>query len=94
LMGGDSGVVLNQAPPRVAPGPQQAAQDDEAKKFVSVILADTDNVWGQLFHDQFGCEYRQPKMVLFSDRVQSGCGIAGSQSGPFYCPGDQNVSLD
>ncbi len=66
---------------------------DEAGEFVSVILADTEDTWGQLFQ-QANTQYRQPELVLFTDRVQSACGIAGAATGPFYCPNDQRVYLD
>jgi len=66
---------------------------DEASAFVSVILADTEDTWGALFREA-GATYREPELVLFSDRVQSACGIAGAATGPFYCPSDQRVYLD
>lgn len=65
----------------------------ELQDFVSVVLADTEDVWGQLFA-QAGGEYAEPKLVLFTDGVQSACGFAQSAVGPFYCPGDQKVYLD
>jgi uncharacterized protein len=67
--------------------------EDELKRFVSVVLADTEDVWTGIFR-QTGREYRDPKLVLFTDQVQSACGIAGSSTGPFYCPGDQKVYID
>ncbi len=66
---------------------------DEAGEFVSVILADTEDTWSTLFRES-GSTYREPELVLFTDRVQSACGIAGSATGPFYCPNDQRVYLD
>ena len=65
----------------------------ELQDFVSVVLADTEDVWGGLF-SQAGVEYAEPQLVLFSDGVQSACGFAQSAVGPFYCPGDQKVYLD
>lgn len=70
-----------------------SAQDDTAAEFVSVILADTEDVWGPIFR-QNGGQYRPPKLVLFNDAVQSACGVNSAQSGPFYCPGDQKAYLD
>jgi uncharacterized protein len=67
--------------------------DDRMRQFVSVVLADTEDVWRQSFRD-LGRSYRDPKLVLYSDVVQSPCGMASSASGPFYCPGDQKVYLD
>jgi len=72
---------------------QQAGIDDEAKEFVSVVLAETEVVWGDIFR-QMGREYQQPKLRLFRDAVESGCGTASSQVGPFYCPLDGKVYLD
>jgi len=66
---------------------------DSMVQFVSVVLKETENVWGSLFQQQ-GDQYRDPKLVLFSNRVQSACGIAGAASGPFYCPMDSKVYID
>lgn len=80
-----------------APGPGGAGApegvDDELKKFVSVVLADTEDVWSKLFQDM-GRSYREPKLVLFTGQVQSACGFASAAVGPFYCPGDERVYLD
>ena len=80
----------------VTPVPQRQNRGggtDEAKDFVSVILADTEDTWGSLFSAS-GSSYQQPKLVLFSDMVQSACGMNSAATGPFYCPGDQKVYLD
>jgi len=58
-----------------------------------VVLADTEDVWTQLFQEM-GSRYEQPKLVLFSGQVRSACGMASSASGPFYCPADRNVYID
>src|SRR5689334_22544369 len=80
-----------------APGPEGAPRPsgayDELKKFVSVVLADTEDVWNKLFQDM-GRSYREPKLVLFTGQVQSACGFASAAVGPFYCPGDERVYLD
>lgn len=68
-------------------------KDRQMGEFVSVVLADTEDVWGSLFRAA-GREYRQPHLVLFSGQVASACGHAGASSGPFYCPGDERVYLD
>lgn len=73
--------------------PQQQPQQDAETKFVSVVLADTEDVWGELFRRN-GRQYRNPKLVLFSGQTQSACGVAGSSTGPFYCPEDQKLYLD
>ncbi|MEK6301827.1 MAG: neutral zinc metallopeptidase [Acidobacteriota bacterium] len=67
--------------------------EDELKHFVAFVLADTEDAWTGIFK-QNGREYRVPKLVLFTDQVQSACGTAGSATGPFYCPGDQKVYID
>lgn len=66
---------------------------DELGKFVSVVLADTEDTWNELFRSM-GKTYKEPKLVLFSGAVDSACGFAQSAMGPFYCPGDQKVYID
>ena len=67
--------------------------DDELRKFVSVILADTEDTWRDLFR-RMGGTYQDPKLVLFTGAVQSACGFAQAAVGPFYCPADQKVYID
>src|SRR5215510_12067922 len=74
---------------RQAPSPEQ----DQLKDFVAAILGDTEDTWRAVFA-RMKREYREPKLVLFSDVVQSACGNADAAVGPFYCPGDQKVYLD
>ena len=69
------------------------AEDQELFDFASIILAGTEDVWTAIFK-QNGLTYTPPKMVIFNGSVQSGCGGATSQSGPFYCSADQTVYLD
>lgn len=71
----------------------QVAGDDPMRQFVSVILADTEDVWRQLFR-QMGRTYNDPKLVLYTRMVQSPCGMASSASGPFYCPNDHKAYFD
>jgi uncharacterized protein len=85
----NSGYGSSYAPSR-AP---QSAGDDQMTRFVSVVLADTEDVWRQNFQSM-GRTYQDPKLVLYDGRVQSACGMASSASGPFYCPNDQKVYLD
>jgi uncharacterized protein len=66
---------------------------EKQRKFVSVILASTEDVWKENFI-KMGRTYQPPKLVLFTRGVKSACGIAGSAMGPFYCPGDRKVYLD
>jgi predicted metalloprotease len=67
--------------------------NDQMTDFVSVVLADTEDTWHELFQ-QMGSTYREPKLVLFSGAVQSACGFAQAAMGPFYCPNDQKVYID
>ena len=94
--GVDPSVVLNQAN-NMAPEQQTQTQfspeEERLKEFMSVVLADTEDVWGDLF-SRAGKTYEQPKLVLFSGAVQSGCGAAQSAMGPFYCPADRKMYLD
>lgn len=72
---------------------QGPVTSDDSKEFVSVVVADTEDTWTEIFR-QSGKTYREPTLVLFSGAVRSGCGVAQSASGPFYCPVDQKVYLD
>jgi predicted metalloprotease len=72
---------------------QATTEEAEMAQFVSVVLKDTETVWGKIFN-QWGSEYRQPTLVLFREQVESACGFASSASGPFYCPGDEKVYID
>ncbi|NVM64779.1 hypothetical protein FHW88_003068 [Mucilaginibacter sp. SG538B] len=67
--------------------------EDEGKKFVRVVLADTEDIWTKLFNDM-GKTYEKPRLALFRDYTKSACGMASSASGPFYCPGDSRVYID
>ncbi|MGE5518734.1 MAG: neutral zinc metallopeptidase, partial [Candidatus Dadabacteria bacterium] len=71
---------------------EQAAQDKEAK-FVTTILAETEDVWNQQMA-KLGKEYPEPTLVLYNQYTQSGCGNASAATGPFYCPGDQKLYID
>lgn len=71
----------------------ETERDKELAQFVSVVLAETETVWHQIFKEN-GSAYREPKLVLYSGQVQSACGIAGSAVGPFYCPGDEKLYID
>jgi uncharacterized protein len=100
LMGADPAQLLQVAVEQQGARQEQAGartarspEEDELAQFVGVVLADTEDVW----HDQFGRmgrEYREPKLVLFTGRVQSACGFATAASGPFYCPEDEKVYID
>ncbi len=72
---------------------QESAEEKELAAFVGVVLKETEDVWTKLFEEQ-GARYEMPKLVLFSGSVESACGVAGSSTGPFYCPGDMKVYID
>jgi predicted metalloprotease len=78
----------------VQTGAGNDAEEDPRAKFVAVVLHDTEGVWNKIFAEQLKQDYREPKLVLFSNSVQSGCGGASAASGPFYCPADQKVYID
>jgi predicted metalloprotease len=73
--------------------PEETAADEERAKFVKVVLAETEDVWNKIYAQQ-GQDYREPVLVLFRNLVQSACGNASAASGPFYCPGDNNLYID
>lgn len=72
---------------------QPATSDDRDTRFVKVVLADTEEVWHQIFNEA-GSTYKEPSLILFNGQVSSACGSASAATGPFYCPGDQTVYLD
>ncbi len=102
FLGVDPGVVLNQLDGGAPPAQQQQAEqrgtprpagEDEGARFVSRVLASTEDVWTAEFQ-RAGRSYEPPRLVLFSGAVQSGCGAAQAQMGPFYCPLDRRVYID
>lgn len=103
FIGGDPRVVLNPGgggpiggPGFQAPQQQQrefSREEEQLKEFVSVVLADTEDVWHELFRQQ-GRRYQEPTLVLFTGEVDSACGYASAAVGPFYCPANENVYLD
>ena len=97
LFGVNPSRLLEQVPTEQPPGTQssrpQNAEEEELKQFVAVVLGKTEDVWSDVFRKN-GRQYREPTLVLFTDQVQSACGIAGAAVGPFYCPGDEKVYID
>ena len=73
---------------------QQRQSSDDGRKFVSVVLADTEDVWKGLFPQKYGRPYQPPKLILFSGMTRSACGVGQSAMGPFYCPLDQKLYID
>ena len=96
LFGADPRQLLEQLPQQDS-SPQTSRpvnpQDEELKQFVAVVLAQTEDAWGEIFR-QMGKSYRKPTLVLFTDEVDSGCGVAGTAVGPFYCPRDEKLYID
>ena len=95
LLGGDPQALFNSQQAQL---PQTAQYDsqaprDEASKFVAVVLAATEDAWNEIFR-QMGREYQEPRLMLFTDMIQSGCGFASGATGPFYCPQDRRVYID
>ncbi len=100
FLGVDPSAVLNMAnevAPQVTQGPQKAAPQgapaDEMGQFVSKVLGSTEDVWQQEFK-ALGKQYREPKLVLFTQAVKSACGMGQSAMGPFYCPNDERLYID
>jgi len=97
LLGGDPDKVVQnlQAPAETAQGEARPLTEAEQRMgdFAGVILADTEDVWNKVFRGE-NLSYREPKLVLFSQAVDSACGFAQSATGPFYCPGDEKVYID
>ena len=97
LFGADPRQLLEQVPS----GPSSEVQssrplnpeEEELKQFVGVVLGKSEDVWNDVFRRN-GSQYREPTLVLFTDQVQSACGMAGAAVGPFYCPADEKVNID
>lgn len=80
-------------PPAAERGGQTARPDDELASFTKKVLADTEDVWNRVFK-QFGRDYKEPKLVLFTGSTRTACGLGQSAMGPFYCPLDEKIYLD
>jgi uncharacterized protein len=96
--GVDPSTILNSIPAGGGSGVEQSSEprpaaEDKLADFVSVVLADTEDAWGAIFRAK-GRSYETPKLVLFTDAVESACGLAGAATGPFYCPGDHKLYVD
>ncbi len=95
LFGEDPQSLLNQVSQnqQVQTEGKIGSPQDDAGKFADVVLADTDELWTEVFREN-GKQYERPTMVLFDDLVASACGSASSATGPFYCPSDRKVYID
>ncbi len=96
LLGGDPQALFDAQQQAQVSQPAQIdnqAPRDEASKFVAVVLADSEDAWNEVFR-KMGREYEEPRLVLFTDLIQSGCGFASGATGPFYCPQDRRVYID
>jgi uncharacterized protein len=95
--GQDPSVVLQGVQPSQPTGEQvpyqESPEEAQLREFVSVVLADTEDTWGEIFRAA-GRTYEQPRLVLFSGAVESACGFAQAAVGPFYCPADHQVYID
>jgi len=98
LMGGDPSAILGMLsggaePTQPIPSGEMGVPTDEGGAFVSSVLGDTEDTWAPLFA-AMGRRYEPPTLVLFTDAVQSACGMTSAAAGPFYCPGDAKVYID
>jgi uncharacterized protein len=91
LLGGGGSVV---APSQQSAPARSGPVADELGRFVSTVLASTEDVWKTELPRQLGAQYREPRLVLFSGMTPTACGTGNTASGPFYCPGDQKVYID
>jgi uncharacterized protein len=105
LGGGDPGMIFNDGinsntgvnnpgSPSYYEGTTSISEEErQLADFVSIVLADTEDTWNEIFASA-SLDYREPTLVLFSGAVESGCGLAQSAVGPFYCPLDEKVYID
>ena len=96
LLGADPSALVNNIGTDTVSTPNydtESGENREIADFVSVVLADTEDTWHSIFQE-YGTEYSEPNLVLFTDSVDSACGFAQSAMGPFYCPRDRKVYID
>lgn len=95
FLGGDPSAILSSGISSAPQTEQRNLTSDELKvrDFVEMVTAETEKTWSKIFQDN-GMQYRAPKVVMFENVTQSGCGTAQAAMGPFYCPADQTVYMD
>ena len=97
FLGGDPSAVLNNSGVMQGQGQteQRELTEEELKtyEFVRMVTAETEETWTEVF-EEHGLEYRKPKVVMFEQVTQSGCGTAQAAMGPFYCPADETIYMD
>lgn len=91
LLGGNPGDLLVSETPDTPY--VETEQDHQLADYVSVVLADTEDIWSELFEEE-GLRYTDPTLVLYTGQVQTACGFGSAAAGPFYCPGDQKLYID
>jgi len=96
LLGGDPGQIMDETQLTNSQNSSEykpTLEEQELAEFTSVVLKETETVWTDLFKDN-DIKYEEPKLVLFTNSVNSACGYSGSSTGPFYCPGDRKIYID
>jgi uncharacterized protein len=86
IMGGNPADILNSGGDSRVSEYRETEDEKELMQFVAVVLAETEDTWTKIFAEN-RASYRKPVLVVYTERVESACGIAGSATGPFYCPG-------
>lgn len=92
-LGGNPLALLGLVSPSQSAPRTPTKEATKREEFLSVVLADTEDVWGEIFR-QYNARYNEPTLTLYRDGVRTGCGVASSSVGPFYCPADERVYID
>jgi uncharacterized protein len=94
LLGGNPSQVIDNSPTsQVQQSPEQQQAEDETVRFTATVLGYTEDVWTKLFNEM-NKQYTEPRLVMFTQATQSGCGFASAATGPFYCPTDEKIYID